>query len=73
MIMAWVIYWEKDFSGYEKGFVSYDNLPTDVVSEYNPVSYNNATRYTNKSDAEKTMIWYEKRGLGFFKLMKVEM
>ncbi len=66
-----VIYWEKG-SG-ERGFVSYDNKMGEVVEQYKPVSFGDATRYLDRKKAEQTANWYRSRGgFGEFRIMEVK-
>jgi hypothetical protein len=66
--LFYVIYWEKTRSEY--GFVSYNNRFQDIKEEYNPVSFDNATKYLYQKDAERTINWYKSRGgFGYFILM----
>lgn len=64
----YVIYWENE----KRGFVSYGNGVGIFKDEYHPVGFQNASRYKTKSQAEKTMMWYNNRGgFGFFIVMQV--
>lgn len=64
-----VIYWE---TNEKQGFVSYNNTIGQVREEYKPVRFQNASRYKTKTEAEKTLTWYNNRqGFGFFIIMKV--
>lgn len=66
---SFVIYWEKNE---KQGFVSYDNKIGQVREEYEPVDFQNASRYKTKAKAENTLMWYNNRkGFGFFIVMKV--